>query len=557
MIPIVYFRSSSFNCHRMCPMQYYVEYVLGIRGPSNKAADKGTITHKVLEICALCAKAKQEGKTHIIDDILGKVEVDNKDPNYLASIISNIYRYYSTQFTHHKWTEKDFSDISSWVWKALKYKNGMFDPRSRIIVDAEPFFDFEIKKDWAKINYPEYNIDGYLSLKGTIDLITKLDDGIYEIIDWKGLPLDTPLVTPTGWTTMRDVQVGDMLIDMYGQPTTVIGKSTAKYNDCIKITFNKNMSVVCDKEHRWQTTDNIVKKATELKVGDVIPRAWPLQLHSQPWKLPIDPYKLGKMLGMHKIGNKRIPKIYLRSSEQVRLALYHGIKHSPFYNNFSDELLQQIYELECSLGDIVSSGNLTITSIEKSIAQKTQCVEVSSPSKTYLCTEHMIVTHNSGRRLDWATGEVKTQEKLFHDPQLRLYHYAVKHLYPDISTFLITIFFINDGGPFTVQFLDSDLKETERIIRERFEEIRDTEHPSRIKETNPDDKWKCYRLCHAGKTTFRNSHVNPEFYPSGDEMNMCDQINRKIKQHGIDWVTQNYKHPDHVLGKYKAPGSVE
>ena len=60
-IPIVYFRSSSFNSHRMCPMQYYMEYTLGWRGNSGKKADKGTIVHKVLELAALCKKALQEG----------------------------------------------------------------------------------------------------------------------------------------------------------------------------------------------------------------------------------------------------------------------------------------------------------------------------------------------------------------------------------------------------------------------------------------------------------------------------------------------------------------
>ena len=36
----------------MCEQQYFLEYVLGYRSPSNKKADKGTIVHKVLEILA-------------------------------------------------------------------------------------------------------------------------------------------------------------------------------------------------------------------------------------------------------------------------------------------------------------------------------------------------------------------------------------------------------------------------------------------------------------------------------------------------------------------------
>ena len=38
----------------------------------------------------------------------------------------------------------------------------------------------------------------------------------------KALALDTPLPTPTGWTTMGEVQVGDQLIGADGRPTTVV-----------------------------------------------------------------------------------------------------------------------------------------------------------------------------------------------------------------------------------------------------------------------------------------------------------------------------------------------
>ena len=64
-IPIVYFRSSSFNCHRMCPMQYYMEYGLGWRGLSGKKADKGTIVHKILELAARAKKGSTRRRPYI------------------------------------------------------------------------------------------------------------------------------------------------------------------------------------------------------------------------------------------------------------------------------------------------------------------------------------------------------------------------------------------------------------------------------------------------------------------------------------------------------------
>ena len=187
-IPIVYFRSSSFNCHRFCPQQYLVEYFLGWRGPSNKKADKGTIVHKVLEVAALAKKAAQDGKKTFIDDVVGETKTADYREAYLEELVEKVYNYYTKAFNHHEWTNKDLKDCKNWTWKALKINGGMFDPRHMNVVAAEPHFDFEIKEDWAKYQHelPDgTKLDGYLSMKGTVDLVTDLGDGVYEIIDWK------------------------------------------------------------------------------------------------------------------------------------------------------------------------------------------------------------------------------------------------------------------------------------------------------------------------------------------------------------------------------------
>ena len=62
-IIVTYFRSSSYNTHSMCEQQYFLEYVLGYRGPSGQKADKGTIVHKVLEILAVIKK--EIGRAHV------------------------------------------------------------------------------------------------------------------------------------------------------------------------------------------------------------------------------------------------------------------------------------------------------------------------------------------------------------------------------------------------------------------------------------------------------------------------------------------------------------
>jgi replicative DNA helicase len=47
----------------------------------------------------------------------------------------------------------------------------------------------------------------------------------------KALALDTPLATPSGWTTMGDVKVGDTLFDEQGRSTPITGRPLCMH-DC-------------------------------------------------------------------------------------------------------------------------------------------------------------------------------------------------------------------------------------------------------------------------------------------------------------------------------------
>ena len=141
----------------------------------------------------------------------------------------------------------------------------------------------------------------------------------------KDLPLDTPLPTPTGWTTMGDVQVGDYLLDETGKPTKVTFKSQVMHNDLYRITFSDGAIVVASGTHEWNTIDfhaigryrnkhtitdyrdlwdlsetrNTKDIADTLMHGSnrnhYVPVNGALRLPEQD--LPIDPYVLGVWLG--------------------------------------------------------------------------------------------------------------------------------------------------------------------------------------------------------------------------------------------------------------------
>ena len=72
----------------------------------------------------------------------------------------------------------------------------------------------------------------------------------------KALALDTPLPTPTGWTTMGEVQVGDYLIDADGKPTRVLEATEVIHgHSCFEIEFADGEVLVADEDHQWITWD--------------------------------------------------------------------------------------------------------------------------------------------------------------------------------------------------------------------------------------------------------------------------------------------------------------
>jgi replicative DNA helicase len=70
----------------------------------------------------------------------------------------------------------------------------------------------------------------------------------------KALALDTPLPTPTGFTTMGEVQVGDELLDGQGNPTKVVAVTPVMLErPCYEVHFSDGARIVADAQHLWLT----------------------------------------------------------------------------------------------------------------------------------------------------------------------------------------------------------------------------------------------------------------------------------------------------------------
>ncbi len=80
----------------------------------------------------------------------------------------------------------------------------------------------------------------------------------------KALKLDTPLPTPTGWTTMGDVAVGDFLIGADGRPTRVVAATEVMLGrPCYEVEFSDGTVIVADAEHQWLTDTRASRKSAQ------------------------------------------------------------------------------------------------------------------------------------------------------------------------------------------------------------------------------------------------------------------------------------------------------
>ena len=129
---------------------------------------------------------------------------------------------------------------------------------------------------------------------------------------------------------------------------------------------------------------------------------------------------------------------------------------------------------------------------------------------------------------------------------------------PEVENIMVTINYINDGGPFSIYFDKSDLSRTEDMLRAKFEVIRKAKKPKLSK------TWMCNKLCHFGKSTFENTDISPiveyrdgQICKANSVMTKCEQIKHDTILYGIDTVVDLYKHKNYTIGKYKAPGCIE
>lgn len=140
----------------------------------------------------------------------------------------------------------------------------------------------------------------------------------------KAQPLDTKIITPTGYKLMRDISVGDDVIGCDGKPHKVVGVFPQGKKEIFEVTFGDKTKTRCCKEHLWNvglitqrnrhdckhvmSLEEIMSKPLRTKKGYKyrIPVCKPVQYDLQN-DLPLDPYLLGALIGDGCLTLKRNP----------------------------------------------------------------------------------------------------------------------------------------------------------------------------------------------------------------------------------------------------------
>lgn len=375
--------------------------------------------------------------------------------------------------------------------------------------------------------YPEYLIyyespDGKLHIAGQIDLLVK-EGNSFSIIDWKGLPLDTKIPTITGWTTMGDIKVGDKLFDKDGNQCSVIHKSEIHHNPCYKITFDTGESIIADEDHRWYVESKLNREQSTVmttKHMEEYVRLTPDRPLVIPYNKPlINDGKIlpGRTDPVCALDDERLAedlKIVVRGSLIQRIEMLDRMVplmtrrgQEDVYSMDEANLVQDFAELLRTLGirptvekkrvtfkadinNIIGSCIGTLREYDKQYREivkvepvdmvPTQCIEVDSPTSTFLCTEMFLVTHNTNKQIKQSSyydQKTKSSEKLkyplntldncnysVYNMQLSTYAWMIQQLHPDWTCKELILVHFDHNNNMTTYHMDYLKDEVEKML---------------------------------------------------------------------------------------------
>lgn len=137
-----------------------------------------------------------------------------------------------------RWDVAEVNKTMGFFRDVLRLNGGEFEGRPFELLPWQSFMVCSIFA-WKKADgYRRFNTAFTLTGKGS----------------GKALALDTPIPTPSGWTTMGELKEGDEVFDENGKPCLVIQAHDVQYGrPCYELEFDDGATIVADESHLWRT----------------------------------------------------------------------------------------------------------------------------------------------------------------------------------------------------------------------------------------------------------------------------------------------------------------
>jgi hypothetical protein len=178
-------------------------------------------------------------------------------------------------------------------------------------------------KNYVKIVTLDHGLQPFNMYPFQEKLVNKFHENRFNICKMprqtgKALALDTPIPTPTGWTTMEDVKIGDNILSPAGNNVSVTMKTETMYNhNCYKLYFDNGEEIIADADHLWEVDSSYWRTGKKVITSQEIYDRYESKSQNKRGKgvqgslyvnkskpisfiknsLDIDPYLLGVWLG--------------------------------------------------------------------------------------------------------------------------------------------------------------------------------------------------------------------------------------------------------------------
>ncbi|MEO6089922.1 MAG: helicase-related protein, partial [Umezawaea sp.] len=242
-----------------------------------------------------------------------------------------------------------------------------------------------------------------------------------EVGSGKAQPLDSLVLTPTGFRRMGDLALGDEVVAADGEVTVVTGVFPQGERDVYRVVLSDGKTVESDLDHLWAVRRGSsapleVLPLREIRAAGAV--EWCLPTVTAPeldclGERPVEPYELGFS------ATGAVPEPYLVAPVKDRFALLRGLLDAAGqdegFESASARLVAQVSWLAESLGGtgrvdgcrvdvrlpaaFTSGGRRAepvraIREVEFVGRKPVQCISIAHRDQLYV-TDHFVVTHNT------------------------------------------------------------------------------------------------------------------------------------------------------------------